>query len=488
MSKFQSTIFAFDVLKIVTGTTFAQIIAFLSAPIISRLYGPDSFGILGIFTSITAIIGVVACLSLQNAILLPKKDEEAINLLSTCIIISITISLLTLIVLYFCENIIITLFGVPEISPYLILIPFYILTYGVFLALNFWSSRTKHFGRISIAQITQSTIATGTRLGMGFVGNATGGSLIGAQVLGMFVSTFILGFKILRDDLKIFRKSISWSIMITLLKRYNKFPLIDSISSLLNEISWQLPIIILAYFFSPKIVGYYTLGFMVFQMPMNLIGDSIGKVFLQRAANARYEDTLSILVENVFRILFMIGLYPILTITILGPEFFSVFFGDIWYEAGVYAQILGLWSFVWFLTSPIGSIITVLEKLEFRFLFNCINLLSRFLSLFIGALFGGPIIALLLFSLSGIIVYGFLNIKILKFSGVKIINIKKNILQCITIVTIISLILIGLKFFNVKPFLLIISSIFLSVVYYLYIIKNDYVLYNFIKDLISKKH
>ncbi len=60
----RSSSFATDVLKLVTGTTFAQIIAILASPLLTRLYGPEAFGFLALFTSITSIIGVIACMPL----------------------------------------------------------------------------------------------------------------------------------------------------------------------------------------------------------------------------------------------------------------------------------------------------------------------------------------------------------------------------------------------------------------------------------------
>ena len=38
-----------DILKLSSGTASSQIIAALTMPIITRLYGPESFGVLGIF-------------------------------------------------------------------------------------------------------------------------------------------------------------------------------------------------------------------------------------------------------------------------------------------------------------------------------------------------------------------------------------------------------------------------------------------------------
>ena len=46
--------------------------------------------------------------------------------------------------------------------------------------------------------------------------------------------------------------------MLANLKRYRKFPLIDSWSSFINNLSWQLPSLMLLYFFSETVVGYYS--------------------------------------------------------------------------------------------------------------------------------------------------------------------------------------------------------------------------------------
>jgi O-antigen/teichoic acid export membrane protein len=60
----QSSSFTTDVLKLVTGTTFAQAVTILASPLLTRLYGPEAFGFLALFTSITSIIGVIACMPL----------------------------------------------------------------------------------------------------------------------------------------------------------------------------------------------------------------------------------------------------------------------------------------------------------------------------------------------------------------------------------------------------------------------------------------
>ena len=72
----RSSSFTTDVLKLVTGTTFAQFIVILASPLLTRLYGPEAFGFLALFTSITSIIGVIACMPLANSRSCSRRPME----------------------------------------------------------------------------------------------------------------------------------------------------------------------------------------------------------------------------------------------------------------------------------------------------------------------------------------------------------------------------------------------------------------------------
>ena len=63
----QSSSFTTDVLKPVTATTLAQAVTIQASPLLTRLYGPEAFGFLVLFTSIASIIGVIACMPLGDS-------------------------------------------------------------------------------------------------------------------------------------------------------------------------------------------------------------------------------------------------------------------------------------------------------------------------------------------------------------------------------------------------------------------------------------
>lgn len=469
----RKTSFAYDVFTLVSGTAFAQILTILVTPILTRLYGPEAFGLLALFLSITGVFGVIVCLRYELSIMLPESDKEAANLLGLSLLIALILSSLTIPIICFGRQAIQDILKAPQLGAYLWFVPLYVFVSGVFLALNYWNSRTKHFKRLSAARITSSVASTATQLGAGFSGYTTGGSFIGASLVGQSVSTFILGGQIWKNDKSLFLRSIRLKKMTEGLKRYRKFPLVDSWSALLNTVSWQLPVFLLSSFFSPIVVGFYSLGFRLLQLPMSFIGSSISQVFFQRASEAKSEGSLAPLVENVFRLLVVVGMFPIFTLTIVGNDVFSVVFGDAWTEAGVYVQILSIWAFVWFISSPLSTLWVVFEKQELGLKITFTNLITRIVSLWIGGILGNARISLLLFSFSGVLVYGYLCIKMMIIAGIKISKIKTIIGSNFALCLPCNLILACLKLFKVSEYILVAISFLFVVGYYIYMLKTD---------------
>lgn len=463
--------FARDVLTLGFGTSLAQAVTILAAPIITRLYGPDAFGLAALFLSLAGIGTVISCLRFEMAIMLPETNEEAANLLALSMGIVFLISLLTIPVVWFGGDLIVLWLKSPELKPYLWFLPGAVFLGGIFLALNYWSSRARHFGRLSVAKLSQSTVTAGTQLGTGFVGFATGGSLIGSTLIGSFVAVFTLSLQVLREDFQLFKESIRFNEIIRGFKRHKKFPLFDTWATLLNNISWQLPTFLLATFFSKTEVGYYALGNRLLRIPMSIIGAAIAQVFFQRASEALKDGTLASVVENVFRSLVSLGMFPMLVATIIGRDLFVVVFSPTWAEAGVYTQILSIWMFFWFISSPLSTLFRVLEKQEFSLVLNIVIFATRFITLGIGGLLGSTRIALILFSSSGVILYGYLCWAIVQKAGVPNKNIIRILLSNFAIFIPAAIILISLKIIGVSSLFLVGIAFVILMIYAFYLFR-----------------
>lgn len=462
-----------DVLKLVSGTVLAQALTILVAPILSRLYAPDAFGSAAVFASVITIIGAVACLRYEQAIMLPETDQDASHLMVASFLLVAVFSGLTLAIVLLARDPLLRLLNAPDLAPYLWLAPIAVLFNGWLLVLNYWNARTKHFGRLSVAPTVKAGTTTSLQVGLGVVGPAHSGSLIASRVLGSTVATAVLGTLTWRDDHTLVRQSVSWPGIRAGLDRYRKFPLYGTWSALLNSISWQLPTFLLSAFFSPTIVGFYALGTRVLRLPMGLIGSAIGRVFFQRAAEAKAAGTLSEVVESAFRRLVMIGMFPLLLLTMIGRDLFVVVFGENWAEAGVYTQILSVWTFFWFISSPLSTLYSVLERQEFGLALNAVIFVTRFVSLGIGGFMGNARLALLLFGVSGILIYGYLSLTIMAAAGVPWRSLIGILAANFALFIPAGLTLVALKAIDASSVVLVTTSCAILGVYCLYVVRSD---------------
>lgn len=462
-----------DVLTLVTGTTVSLIITILASPIITRLYGPAAFGLVALFTSITGILGVIVCLRYELAIVLPKSDEEAANIFGLCMLLVVVVSAITIPLLIILEQPLVQFLKAPQLGQFFWLIPPTLLISGTFLALNYWNTRTKQFKRLSIARISSSFSTTGTQLGMGFLGYTSGGVLIYANILGQLVSTCVLGMQIMRDHLSFFKQNISWKGMTDTFRRYSNFPKYDVWSALINQISWQVPVLLLSSFFSTTIVGYYSLGMMMVTLPMSLIGGAIAQVFFQRAAIAQHEGSLAIIFEDAYSFLLKISLFPLLLLTFIGQDLFILIFGPSWGEAGFYIQILSVWAVFFFISSPISAILSIAGKQKTGLVLSSINLITRFSSIYIGGILGSATLSILFFSLSGIVMYGSTGILFMKYAGVPVRKTLKIIGKSFLIFLPAGAIMVSAKILKVNGTVEVFIATLLFVLYGVYLIKTD---------------
>jgi O-antigen/teichoic acid export membrane protein len=479
--------FAGDVIKIAGGTTFAQILSVLAAPILTRIYGPESYGLSALFISIVSTIGVVACLRYELAIMLPRKDDDATNLLAASLILAGAVTLFTVPAIHYAGDFIIDFMKSPALGPYLWLVPIAVFANGAVLAFNYWISRNRHFGDLSLARVASSIATTGSQLAMGFAGYATGGSLIIANIIGSAASAAMLGARVWRNDMPLLKSCLSWSGILHGMKRYVKFPLIDSWSALLNTLSWQLPVFLLSAFFSSTVVGYYGLSMMVLLLPANLIGGAISQVFFQRAAEAKFEGKLSKVVEDTVLRLAILGLFPMLLLSVMGKEAFIVVFGTAWSEAGVYSQILAFWIFITFIASPISTLLSIFERQGASLIFNIILLIMRTGALVAGGLLGNARTAIILFAVVGIIIYLMLFFWLLSIACVSFFAVLKGMRKYVAYSIPLIVTVIYAKWnLLLSPIVLVMMAILLAVIYYTLIIKENSELISPIRDSVLR--
>ncbi|WP_096185787.1 lipopolysaccharide biosynthesis protein [Evansella halocellulosilytica] len=396
--------FVKNVLTLAAGTTMAQIIIILFAPIITRLYGPEAFGILGVFLSIIAIISPIAALTYPLAIVLPKEDKDAKQLIKLSIYISLVTASLMSIVFLFMGDFFTNMLNSQSITPYLQLIPL-VMVLSVTLEVTIqWLIRKKLFSIQAKAVVAQALIVNATKTGFGFI-SPFATTLIWISTIGYALHNILIirglkKYKVLKEPSRVSNSTLKIG---QVAKKYRDFPQYRSPQTFISAVSKNLPVIMLTTLFSPAAAGFYAIGQRVLKMPSTLIGKAISDVFFPRMSEAVNNK------ENVTRLLIMgtlsmgaIGIIPFGIIMIFGPQLFSVVFGEEWVQAGEYARWMSLWLLFTFVTKPSRQTLPVLFAQKLSLIESIVSLMLRITGLFVGSyLFNDDLLAIALYSVAG---------------------------------------------------------------------------------------
>lgn len=477
-----STFFT-NVLKMVSGNVIAQIFVILLMPILTRLYSPGDFGVFQLFLSISTIITALSCLSYQFAIMLPKDDEDAANIVILCVILITIISIASGSIFILYSDVIGKVLNAPVISQYLIFLPFVVFFSSIFSVMTYWLSRRTQFGTIATAQVVNSVSLRVTQIGMGIYSISSFG-LIAGLIVGYIASLVVL-LRQIKDDISLFRAVKVKDIKI-LARRYKRFPIFTSWSYVAMTVSTQMVPLLLVFFFNPVIVGYYAIAYMVVFLPMVLIGNATLQVFFQKASEEKNQTgSLKNIFQETQQRLISIGMFPMFALIILGPDLFAFVLGSQWYVAGQYAGILAPWVLLNFVAAPLSCILYVLEKQTVDLTFNILILVSYIVVLSMGGIYGYPVVALILFSITGVIFWGWMYFYLLKISGIPYrIGLKAfSLFFCLGLVAAIPILVV--KLLVMPVYVIFIIAGIVSFIYYAIVILYDPVLNNELRKALS---
>lgn len=392
-----------SVLMLVGGTTIAQGLSFLFSPIITRLFSPEVFGDLSVFTSITSIIGIVICLRYELAIVLPQDDDEGFSLLKLCMIFASVVSLAAGIVFLFWGEAIYRKFGASSLAKYWYYVPISLFLTGVIQASNYWLTRTRQFTVLSWNKVLPVIVVNLLSIGVGFAGNKDIGARLFAILVSNIANIAIIAKAIIPEFNR--KKHTKKYRYVGLIKQYKKFLIYDVSGALINNLSWSIVPILLNSYFSNNVTGQYSICMRVLQIPIGLIGASIAQVFLKTGIERRRERKLYPYSIETAKKLLKYTLPFVLIFLFLGKSIVMVIFGAKWGLAGEYMQILAPWTLVWFISSPLSVVYIICQKQNLFLIVAIINLATSILSLYAGKLLNSDIWAMVFFSITDFIVY-----------------------------------------------------------------------------------
>jgi O-antigen/teichoic acid export membrane protein len=234
---------------------------------------------------------------------------------------------------------------------------------SIYQVYNEWCIREAQFKNLSINKVVNSGSITLGNLLFGLVKFSDGG-LIWGELFGRFITALTCISNVVRRDFDAFRH-VTISRMRSLSIHYQNVPKFILPGQLLNTIAGQSSILLIAFFFGDKEVGYYSMTGLVLSVPASLISNTVRDVFRQQA-NTEYQakrNCLDIYKKTIITTaLFSFSIFAVLFLIL--PGLFSFVFGTPWRLAGEYAQIITPTIMISFVAESVWGVFIITEKMK----------------------------------------------------------------------------------------------------------------------------
>jgi O-antigen/teichoic acid export membrane protein len=350
----------------VSGAALAQLIVLAAFPAVTRLYTPEDFGVLGVFSALLGILGIAVSLRYELAIPIAEDGASVVNLLALSLIVTLLFSLLIGVTLWLLGDIVSAWLNAEALRPLLWLLPVGLLAVGCSRVLSHWAIRHQAFGLISRNQISRSFGRVVTQIGFGFFTLGPFGLLLG-QIIGQSagITTMVLAF--CRSEGRLWR-DIRLHDMARVAARFRNLPTLATAAALLENGVRLAPALLVAALYGVEVAGWFALAQKVLQMPV-FLSTAVARVYLSEAprrARAGGQGMYALFKATTWRLL-AFGVLSLGLVVVAGPQLFALVFGPVWTEAGRFAQVLAFVSLGQLVVAPVSQTLIVLERQDVQF-------------------------------------------------------------------------------------------------------------------------
>ncbi|NOZ34198.1 MAG: oligosaccharide flippase family protein [Chlorobi bacterium] len=362
-----------NILTLMSGTVVAQIINLAAIPILSRLFTPNDFGVFAVYFALSSILASISCGRYELAIMLPKKDINAYQIVIISFFFLVIITVLSFIIIFLFFHSISDILKVKDYKYLIFLVPVLTFLIGSHKILNNWFSRFKSFKPISVSKIIKSGTSVSVKSIFGVFSFHAFGLFIG-EISGQIFSVLFL----LKKNKKIISENSFYKDTAVLkqeLKENKNFPFFSMPMAFLNSVSVQILIYFLTFLFNTTIVGFYIQANKVLNYPLSLISNSFTSVFYQKLTTTNKQIKLYVYSYLTSVIIAAVISFPIY---FWGEELFGFVLGNNWRFSGFLAKFLIPIVIFGFATRNTSVVFSFLKLQQITLIWQVLYLISAF--------------------------------------------------------------------------------------------------------------
>ena len=379
INRIKQSEFAKHVLTLVSGSSVAMLIPFAAEPVLSRMFTPAEFGIFEIYAALIVMIGSIATARYEMAIVLPREDHSAVNLLGLSVGIVTAVTIITFFIILFWGQQLVNLSEHKDFVNYMYYVPVGVFLLGVNRSLLYWSLRRKYMKIIGLTKVFESAGKAGSSILFGIIKLSSLGLILG-QITGQLFSAILFVFRFLRTDIK-HVKSLSGKHITSQARKYSEFPKINVLLTITEMMQISGLIFVFSLFFDSSTLGEVSKSIRILLIPLTVISTSVAQVFYQKASKEFAEGVdITINLKKIVRSMSLISFPGLIIFLFISPWLFGFVLGHQWIVAGEYARILAFWIFMKFIIGPVTTIPLIIKKQKEYFILNLFGNLVLLLS------------------------------------------------------------------------------------------------------------
>jgi O-antigen/teichoic acid export membrane protein len=344
------------------GHVLAAVIVAATYPALTRLYSPGNFGAFAAAVSLLTLVLTITCLTYDQAIPLPEKDETAADLVILSLICTVGVTALCTFGMLFFGRRLLGYFDAQSLASYWWLLALAQLTGGLYITLTGWAIRKRDFNGLAFARLGQAIFTSAVQVLTGLVGAASAGLLLGDGA-GRAAAGGRLSARA-RKELRASARELALPRLRSTALRYRRFPLIGSWPTLINSIGFEAPLLLLVAFYGTATGGLFAFAQRMIGAPVALVVLAVGQVFVAEAAERARDESADLvqLYRRTLKKLALLAAPLMLFIAIAAQLLVAPVFGEEWQEAGTFITILTPLYAMQLLSSPLGGTLAVLER------------------------------------------------------------------------------------------------------------------------------
>lgn len=390
-----------NISKVLSGGLLAQVLSFLTIPIITGWHGPAAFGDYATFVFFVAFLPMVMTLRMEMAIMQDPDYSEKNALIFLSLINGLLIvAICSVTSLFFSDKIKLEIIII-------ILCAFFASVHNMAVSI---ANLKERYGAISLSRLLFPifffvTVFATKDEGMTYP-LATSHML--ASVLGALFIVKTSGYKVQISSLKeitsVFQKHI----------KYVKF---DLPSNILNVSALLLPAHLIGVFFDEESSGLYFLAYKLIAAPLSALIVAIGYVYRREAVKEyKVNNAFYLITKRMSLILILLSALMLISFYSLGPWVFSLFFEKDWQRALPIISILMPMFAIKLVASPISFSFYIVDKLKFDLYGQLFFVLAVSAAIYCGYLLNDFITSIYFLAIASGFFYLVYGIKSIQFS------------------------------------------------------------------------